>query len=75
MGRIYGCGFNITSLFYIFFYVLNKINIFNVPKILTFISIIYLVINMISFINLPLINPYDQNFQKYSFSETSNYLN
>ena len=58
-----------------FFYVLNKINIFNVPKILTFISIIYLVINMISFINLPLINPYDQNFQKYSFSETSNYLN
>ncbi len=57
------------------FYLVSKIDLFHKSKILNIITFIYLIINIGSFINFPLINPYNQNFQKYDINETKNYLN
>ena len=53
-------------------YLINKISILEKPKTLIIICILYLFINITSFINLPWISPYNQNFQKYDFNSINN---
>ncbi len=54
-------------------FLINKISILENLKILISICILYLVINVASFVNLPWISPYNQNFQKYDFNTINNF--